>query len=113
SLPWQSGQRIATNVVGPASIIQSDFRSGDHGNFEVTVLLHAPDGTIDLWHFWHDNSDVNLPWQRGQRIAANVAGPGVIIQSDFRSGDHGNFEVVAPVGYSLVHFWHNNSDVTL
>ncbi|MFL5700451.1 MAG: hypothetical protein ACJ797_25520, partial [Ktedonobacteraceae bacterium] len=114
ALPWERGQVIVPQGVAAAgSIIQSDFRSGDHGNFEVVVPMFADDGTLELWHFWHDNSDVNLPWQRGQRIAANVAGPGVIIQSDFRSGDHGNFEVVAPVGYSLVHFWHNNSDVTV
>src|SRR2546423_1092652 len=98
---------VAQGVAAAGSIIQSDFRSGDHGNFEVAVPMLAPDGTIDLWHFWHDNSDVNLPWQRGQRIAANVAGPGVIIQSDFRSGDHGNFEVLAEeCTQSVVAYWH-------
>ena len=113
SLSWRRGQRIAANVDGPGVIIQSDFRDGEHGNFEVVVPVVAVGGTIDLWHFWHDNSDVNLPWRRGQRIAANVDGPGAIIQSDFRSGEHGNFEVVVPVGQSLVHFWHDNSNVNL
>ncbi|HEY6978325.1 MAG TPA: hypothetical protein VH396_18635 [Chitinophagaceae bacterium] len=113
NLPWQRGQRITgdqDNVAGPASIIQSDFKS-DHGNFEVVVPLHAAEGRIELWHFWHDNADVNLPWGRGQRISPNVSGPGVIIQSDFKNGNHGNFEVVVPEGNSFVHYWHDNSDV--
>jgi hypothetical protein len=112
-LSWRAGQRIAAAVAGPGTIIQSDFVRGGHGNFEVTAMLRAPDGGIDLWHFWHDNSDANLPWQRGQRIAANVAGPGVMIQSDFRPGANGNFEVVVRIGSSLRHFWHDNSDANL
>jgi Domain of unknown function (DUF4185) len=111
---WKRGQVVVSDgVAGPASIIQSDFKSGDHGNFEVVVPLHAPDGRIELWHFLPDNSDANLPWRRGQRISANVAGPASIIQSDFKSGDHGNFEVVVPEGHSLVHYFHDNSDVEL
>jgi hypothetical protein len=113
NLPWRSGQRIATNVAGPGCIIQSDFKGGAHGNFEVVVPLFAADGSMELWHYWHDNSDVNLPWRSGQRIATNVAGPACIIQSDFKGGAHGNFEVVAPQRWSLTHFWHDNSDVNL
>ncbi len=116
NLPWRRGLRITGDqdrVAGPGSLIQSDFKSGDHGNFEVVVPLHASNGRIELWHFWHDNSDVNLPWQRGQMVSANVSGPGVIIQSDFKSGNHGNFEVVVPEGHSLVHHWHDNSNVNL
>lgn len=112
SKPWQQGQRVAANVDGPGTIIQSDFGSGSHGNFEVVVPLMTADATRELWHFWHDNSDVNTPWQRGQRVAPRVDGSGVIIQSDFDGGSHGNFEVVVPVGGSLVHYWHDNSDVT-
>lgn len=113
NLPWQRGQRIAANVDGPGAIIQSDFGSGEHGNFEVVAPLLALNGSRDLWHFFHDNSDVNLPWRRGLRIAGDVNGPGVIVQSDFGSADHGNFEVVVPVGPSLAHYFHDNSDVTL
>src|SRR5260370_6146878 len=87
SLEWQPVKRIATNVDGPGCIIQSDF-----GNFEVVVPLWAADGTQELWHFWHNNSDMSLEWQPVKRIATNVAGPGCIIQSDFgRPDHHGNF----------------------
>jgi len=109
--PWQQGQIVAPNISGPGTIIQSDFRSNGHGNFEVVVPVPAGAGSCDLWHFWHDNSDVNKPWQRGQRVAQNVNGSAVIIQSDFRASDHGNFEVVVPQAGSLVHYWHDNSDV--
>jgi hypothetical protein len=110
--PWQQGQRVAANVDGPATIIQSDFDAGGHGNFEVVVPLITSAGARELWHFWHDNSDVNKPWEQGQRVAPQADGSGVIIQSNFGAGNHGNFEVVVPVGGSLVHYWHDNSDVT-
>ena len=108
NLPWRQGQIVAAGVTGPACIIQSNFGSGSHGNFEVVV----PQGQ-NLVHFFHDNSDVNLPWQQGQIVATSVTGPGAIIQSDFISGNHGDFEVVVPQGQSLVHFFHDNSDVNL
>jgi hypothetical protein len=108
NLPWQRAQTISTHATGPGCIIQSDFKSGDHGNFEVVVL----EGN-QLVHYFHDNSDVNLPWQRAQTISVGATGPGCIIQSDFKSGDHGNFEVVVLEGNALVHYFHDNSDVNL
>src|SRR3954453_11363068 len=108
SLPWQRAQRISDRATGPGSIIQSDFGSGDHGNFEVVVL----EGN-ELVHYFHDNSDVSLPWRRGQTISTRAMGPGCIIQSDFKGGDHGNFEVVVREGNELVHYFHDNSDVSL
>jgi hypothetical protein len=110
--PWQQGALIATNVAGPGCLIQSDLGSSHGGNFEVVVPLHGADG-LELWHFWHDNSDLGSLWQRGALIASGVAGPGALIQSDFGVGDHGNFEVVVPLsGGELWHFWHDNSDTT-
>ncbi|HTS53534.1 MAG TPA: DUF4185 domain-containing protein, partial [Burkholderiales bacterium] len=103
---WRRGQTISTAATGAATIIQSDFRSGTHGNFEVLVL----EGT-NLAHYWHDNSDVNSPWRRGQVISTAASSTATIIQSDFRSGAHGNFEVAVREGASLVHYWHDNSDV--
>lgn len=120
---WRSGTGLLgemavvvnNGVAGPGSIIQSDYkRSGGHGNFEVIVPLTNPDRTMDLWHFYHDNSDITLSWQRGQMIASHVAGAGSIIQSSFGNGAHGNFEVVVPLytvnGHiELWHFWRDNS----
>jgi hypothetical protein len=67
--PWKRGQRIIENRAAfPSSIIQSDFGDGEHGNFEVVIPLFGDGGLIELWHMWHDNSDVNKPWSFGQRI---------------------------------------------
>ena len=66
------------------SLIQSDFRSSNHGNFEAVVVSSNEGGPMELWHYWHDNSGAALPWQRGQRIAMNVAAAGSIMQSDFK-----------------------------
>src|ERR1700733_9667360 len=107
-LPWQQGQTISTKATGAGSIIQSDFGSGSHKNFEVVALEGS-----NLVHYCHDNSDVNLPWQRGQVITNKATGPGCIIQSDFGAGDHKNFEVIVLEGKNLVHYWHNNADVNL
>jgi len=106
ALPWQRGGVISSQSTGPAGIIQSDFKSGSHGNFEVVAL----EGRT-LAHYWHDNSNVNNPWQRGGTISAVASGPASIIQSDFKSGEHGNFELVAPEGNNLVHYFHDNSNV--
>ena len=99
--PWRRGQRIVADQAAFAgSIIQSDFRSGDHGNFEVVVPLFQSGGNVELWHFWHDNSDVSKPWRRGQRVTEpgrRIFGSSSIIQSDFRSSDHSNFEIAVPV----------------
>src|SRR6266581_566652 len=103
-MEWRAGQTIPSPASGPGSLIRSDFGSTVHKNFEV-VLWNGN----ELWHWWHDNSDVASPWQRGQLISANATGSGCIIQSDFGSGDHGNFEVVVPEGNDLVHY---NSDVS-
>ena len=114
---WKPAQVLPGDVAGAGALIQSDLSGGDHGNFEVVVPVRNAAGGADLWHYFHDNSDVTLPWQRAQLIAQNVAGPGCIIQSDFTSDSHGNFEVVVPIphgeGAQLRHFFHDNSDVTL
>src|SRR5271166_270565 len=103
---WVRGQVISSQATGPGCIIQSDFKSGDHGNFEVVV----PEGRT-LVHYFHDNSEVASPWRRGQTISTQASGPASIIQSDFKSGGHGNFEVVVLEGRNLVHYFHDNSDV--
>jgi hypothetical protein len=60
---------------GPGCIIQSDFSGGDHGNFEVVVLEGS-----ELVHYWHDNSDVNLAWARGQVITPSKKAIGFLTE---------------------------------
>ncbi|GEM_PF-435918 len=109
-LPWRRGQIITRSATGPGSIIQSSFGAGNRpGNFEVLALEGS-----NLVHYFHDNSDVNLPWQRGQVVTTAATGPGSIIQSSFDAGSRpGNFEAVAPEGNNLVHYFHDNSDARL
>ena len=115
---WKRKQRIIANRAAfPGSIIQSDFRRGAHGNFEVVVPVFGDGGLIELWHMWHDNSDDDKPWSFAGRITEpgrRVAGPASIIQSNIGTGSHGNFEVVVPVvgnggRRELRHYWHDNS----
>jgi hypothetical protein len=90
-------------------ILQSDFGSGGHGNFEVVV----PVGN-SLVHFYHDNSDVSLPWGRGQNITDACNGWGSLMRSNFGPFDHRNFELlVEECTQSLAAYWHPNQDVSL
>ena len=82
------------NVAGPGCIIQSSVGSGHHGNFEVIVPLQLNDSSIELRHFFRNNSDVRLPWTTAQFITQSCAGLGGIIQSSFGSAGHGSFEVI-------------------
>jgi hypothetical protein len=119
-LPWVRGQRVTgegDDVAGPGCIIQSTSLTGQHGNFEVVVPLRLASGVVELRHFYRNNSEVHLPWVRGQRVTGegdDVAGPGCIIQSTSLTGQHGNFEAVVPVrqaggAVALCHFYRDNS----
>jgi hypothetical protein len=119
--PWVRGPRITSDqdaVTAPGCLIQSDYRTGLHGNFEVVVPLQQSSGTTELRHFFRDNNDPHLPWIRGARITGehdNVAGAACLIQSDYRTGLHGNFEVVVPLRLDngtveLRHFWRDNNN---
>jgi Domain of unknown function (DUF4185) len=103
---WVRGQVITSQATGPGCIMQSDFGSDQHKNFEVVV----PEG-YNLVHYFHNNSNILLPWQRAQTISTHTTGPAAIIQSDYKSGDHGNFEVLALEGTNIVHYYHDNSNV--
>jgi len=109
--PWQRAEVISSQATGPACFIQSNLRTGssEHGNFELVVLEGS-----DLVRYWHDNSNMRSPWQRAEVITSRATGPGCIMQSDFRAGamTNDNFEVVVPEGNELVHYWHNNSDMS-
>lgn len=90
--------------VGPCSLIQSDFSGGDHGNFEALVLEGS-----NLVHYFKVNTSVDTPWSRGPIVSTQATGPGCIIQSDYLSGSHGNFEAVVQEGSNLVHFFKINT----
>jgi uncharacterized protein DUF4185 len=124
-------QKVTDDAVGPGSLIMSSFRTGEHRNFEVVVPLDNGRGGADLWHFFHPNfppltpsaprgspPDLRaIPWVRTKLVAADVMGPGCIIQSDYgHHGNDANFEVVVPVrnesgGADLWHFFRDNSDL--
>ena len=87
--PWSRGPIVSTLATGAGCLIQSDYMSGEHGNFEAVVL----EGSA-LVHYFKVNTSVAAPWQRGAVISSQATGPGCLIQSDFKSGAHGNFEVV-------------------
>ena len=102
TLAWRRGLVITHSATGPGCIIQSDFgtESGHHGNLEVVVQ----EGD-HLTHYFHNSAEPNSPWIRGLSFGTGVTGGPSIIQSDFKSGAHGNFEVVVPEGRNLVHYW--------
>jgi Domain of unknown function (DUF4185) len=114
---WRQAPDVTRDAVGPGSLIMSSFGTGEHRNFEVVVPLDNGRGGADLWHFFHDNSAPASPWVRTRPVAADVTGPGCIIQSDYdHSGNDANFEVVVPVrnasgGADLRHFFRDNSDL--
>src|SRR5262249_57427507 len=97
---------------------EGQWKTGDQGTSQVRVRLVGPQGHGELWQFFSDTAAVRNPWTRAQRITGEwdqVVGPGVIIQSDFKSGDHGNFEVVVDLqrvvwGTCLGGFLHNHAD---
>jgi hypothetical protein len=134
--PWIRGQRITgdqDDVAGPGCIIQSTLGTGLPGNFEVVVPLRQTNGTMQLHHFYRDNSNAHLPsplrqrltmtvhtpWIRGQGITGashHVAGPGCIIQSAFSTHQGDRFDVVVPLhledgAIELRHFFQDRSDV--
>lgn len=89
------------NLIGPSSIIQSDFRTGDHGNLEAILFR---DGA--LHHLFGSGREHGVVWENGQPLPSPASGPGSIIQSDFGNGEHGNFEVVLWTGTEIWHWWH-------
>ncbi|MGH3685684.1 MAG: DUF4185 domain-containing protein [Pseudonocardiaceae bacterium] len=114
-VPWMRGQRVTgdrDNVAGPGCIIQSVSGTGQHGRFDIVVPLHLPSGSIELRHFFQNNSDVPEPWTKAQFITQSCAGFGGIIQSSFDLVGRGNFEALVDERRgAVVHYWHPNARV--
>jgi hypothetical protein len=99
---------ISENATGPACIIQGDLGAGPIMNFEAVVL----EGN-NLVHYWKDNSLLGFiqPWQRGEVVSSNAAGPGWLIQSDWiNPSGRGNLEAVVLEGSKLVHYWRDQNN---
>ncbi len=115
--PFPNQRPVATPAPvvggGTPALIQSDFVEspyGIEGNFEL--IVPAADG--GLAHFWCAAEDVlgHGPW-RGPTIFGQAEGVFTsvsMIQSNFMSGGHGNFEVVAFREHeaTFCHYWHTN-----
>jgi hypothetical protein len=111
--PWVRGFRVTGDedfVAGPACLIQSTFGPEHNRRFDVAVPLHLADGSIELCHFFRDNSDLPGPWTKSRFITQSCAGFGCIIQSSFGAAGYGDFEVLVDECYgSVVHYWHLNA----
>jgi hypothetical protein len=109
ALAWHPGVTFSSAASGPASVIESGYRSdaSKPGNFELLV----PESN-NLVHYWRDNSDPALPWHRGPTVSTAVSGPACMIGSSYRadSSRPGNFEALVLEGTNLVHYWRDNSD---
>ena len=79
------------------------------------MVVPIPRGNgAQLRHYFRDNTDITTPWRSGQFVTNSCGGWGCLIQSDFREGGHGNFELlVEECTQSIVGYWHPNRDVTL
>jgi hypothetical protein len=100
--PWRKGHVISTQAIAPGCIVQSDFMSAGHGNLEIVV----PEKGGALVHYWHDSGNPNAPWNRTGNVTTGVSGGACFITSDYKTGDHRNFEVMVQKGDQLWHHWH-------
>lgn len=92
---WQRTVRITSRAAGPASLIQSSYKTGGSGNLEIVVP--EQDG---CWHYYRDNVDGQ--WRRTACITnEQVSTGGCFIQSDYG----GNFELLLLQAEGLRHYW--------
>jgi hypothetical protein len=101
---WNRTGIVTTGATGPACFITSDYTTSGHRNFEVMVQKGD-----QLWHHWHVAGAPFDNWP-GELVTSGVTtlGAGCFIQSDYKAGGHGNFEVVVQQGNELWHHWRWN-----
>jgi hypothetical protein len=87
--PWP-GKAIISGVSAPGCLVTSDYTTSNIRNFEVLVQKGNA-----LWHHWRWEGMTEDRWPGGV-VASPVTGAGCFLQSDFRSGQHANFELVVP-----------------
>lgn len=84
------GQAIISGVTAPGCLMASDYSANNIRNFEVLVQKGQA-----LWHHWRWDGMAAGLWP-GASIVNPVTGAGCLLQGDFRTAAHANFEVVAP-----------------
>lgn len=102
---WHGPFLITDDAVGPGWFFQGDYpKGGDHGNFELFIQ----EGD-QLAHWIRDNQAAGTPWRRVTTITGpgeKVSGPACAFQGNYGGDDdHGNFELLAPTGGRLFHYW--------
>jgi hypothetical protein len=112
NLPWSRTVVVSSQASGPACLIESSFRSDPNkpGNFEA--LIQEDNNIV---HYYRDNSDPNLPWNRTVVVSSQASGPAYLIESSFRSDPNkpGNFEALIQEGSNIAHYYRDNSDPNL
>src|SRR5205085_12357724 len=98
--PWDRGARITGDqdtVAAAACLIQSDYRPGLHGNFEVVVPLQLPNGVVELRHFWRDNNNAHQPWNHAPRITHSYATAAAATRPNYASAPPGTHDDIDDV----------------
>ncbi len=83
------GEAIVSGVTLPGCLMASDYSANNIRNFEVLVQKGDT-----LWHHWRWDG-MRGPWP-GAAVVHPVSGGGCLLQGDFGTGAHRNFEVVVP-----------------
>src|SRR5262249_8524886 len=76
-------------ISAPGCLMASDYTANNIRNFEVLVRQGNT-----LWHHWRWDGMTASYWPGGP-VTNPVTGTGCFLQSDFTSGAHANFELIA------------------
>ncbi len=104
-LPWSAPTFFGAGAADAVALLQN---SDPKGNLELVVCAAG-----ELQHYWRDD-DASWAWSGPTTIpdTGGVVGQHAMLQSSF--GEHGNFELVAPLASGgLGHWWRDNDDPLL